>query len=303
MQYGKMNSEFQMILLLADTKDYTIEEVCKEVGISRRSFYYYLAFLRENGFMLYKNKRAYHIDRRSPFVKKLIDTMTLTDEEVITVRKLLDMVGNSSNVVVRNLRAKLDRYYDFQVLSDVSLHERASRCVNTLYDAIKGKMVARIVGYSSPHSHTVNDRLVEPFLFLNNNQDIRCYELSSGVCKTFKIARMEDVKIVNQRWTHDSEHRRVYTDLFMFSSEDHYPVELRLGQLAHNLLLEEYPQASASVIEDGTDHWLFQTEVCSYAGIGRFVIGLFDDIEILKGDGLKQYVKEKIESMHEKCSQ
>ena len=49
--------------------------------------------------------------------------------------------------------------------------------------------------YSSPHSNTTSNRIVEPFMFMNNNNDIRCYEIASGQNKTFKISRIESVVI------------------------------------------------------------------------------------------------------------
>ena len=43
-------------------------------------------------------------------------------------------------------------------------------------------------------------------------------------------------------------------------------------------------------------HWLLKLEVCSYIGIGRFVLGLYDDIKVLGDDGFKDYLKNKLEN-------
>ena len=43
----------------------------------------------------------------------------------------------------------------------------------------------RFVDYSSPHSHSVTNRVVEPFLLMNNNQDVRCHEIETRTNKTF----------------------------------------------------------------------------------------------------------------------
>ena len=45
--------------------------------------------------------------------------------------------------------------------------------------------------------------------------------------------------------------------------------------------------------ENGT--WLLSLDVCSYIGIGRFVLGLFDDIEVVGDEGFKRYLKEKLD--------
>ena len=77
---------------------------------------------------------------------------------------------------------------------------------------------------------------------------------------------------------------------------------MRLGLLAHNLFLEEYPQASRNIKPDGDDpsHWILELVVCDYRGVGRFVIGLYDDIEVLGCDSFKDYIREKIEKMYNK---
>jgi hypothetical protein len=40
-------------------------------------------------------------------------------------------------------------------------------------------------------------------------------------------------------------------------------------------------------------------DVCAYRGIGRFVLGLYDDIEVLGSPDFIDYLKEKIHSFIE----
>jgi predicted DNA-binding transcriptional regulator YafY len=47
------------------------------------------------------------------------------------------------------------------------------------------------------------------------------------------------------------------------------------------------------------NEWLLETSVCSYEGIGRFIMGLLHDIEIIEPVELKNFIREKIKS-HEK---
>lgn len=44
----------------------------------------------------------------------------------------------------------------------------------------------------------------------------------------------------------------------------------------------------------------FHTEVCKYEGIGRFVLGLFEDIEIINSPDFVLYLKEKVQNISEK---
>lgn len=83
----------------------------------------------------------------------------------------------------------------------------------------------------------------------------------------------------------------------MFSGEETLPVKLRLGRLSYNLLTEERPDAQRYITPDGDEHWLFEAPVCSYLGIGRFVLGLYEDIEIIGDDGFRSYIRSKIAAM------
>ena len=171
---------------------------------------------------------------------------------------------------------------------------RTSHNVSVLYDAIKFKQLAVLKNYSSPHGRSQKNRMVEPFLLMNNNNEVRCYEPESGMNKTFKLSRMEDVELLDIKWSHEHEHRRMYTDIFMFSSEEQLPVSMRMGRLAYNILREEYPTTAKYITPDGDDHWLLAMPVCSYVGITRFVLGLFEDIEVLGSDEFIAYLHDKI---------
>ena len=64
--------------------------------------------------------------------------------------------------------------------------------------------------------------------------------------------------------------------------------------LSRNLLVEEYPLAERDIrqLDDGL--WLLETKVCNYLGVGRFVIGLMEDIEIVDSTDFKRYIDEHI---------
>ena len=81
--------------------------------------------------------------------------------------------------------------------------------------------------------------------------------------------------------------------MFGFSGEQCYTIRLRMGQLSYNLMLEEYPISSAFFTPEDDYHWILETDVMSYLGIGRFILGLYDDIDVLGDEGLKAYIAQK----------
>ena len=296
MRFDKLKKQLELLILLSDGRNYTIEELCERMELSRRNFYYLLDFIKHAGFIVFKNQGCYHIDRRSPFFTQLLQTIQFTDRDVKTIHSVLTMAGNDSEMV-NQLRQKLENAYSLSVSADSPVRRQMDSNLKMLRKAMSEKKTVRLVGYSSPHSHTVKDRIVEPFLLLHDNQDVRCHELVSGANKTFKISRMTGVEMLDTPWLHEDSHRQVFTDIFMFSSEERHRVRLRLGQLSHNLFMEEYPQGAHYVTPNEDGSWLLDIEVCDYRGLGRLVLGLFKDSEVVEGDGFKAYMKDEINSL------
>ncbi|MBR1445526.1 MAG: transcriptional regulator, partial [Alloprevotella sp.] len=42
---------------------------------------------------------------------------------------------------------------------------------------------------------------------------------------------------------------------------------------------------------------LFETDVCSFLGIGRFVLGLLDDIEVVGSKEFRTYLAKRLDTM------
>ena len=293
MRHDKLERELDLLLLLTENRHHDVETLCQRLSISRRMFYYYLESFRDWGFIVEKSGRCYSIDRESPYLKRLFETINFTEEEALTMLSILNKVGEE-NALAQRIRYKLNRFYDFHILDNPALRERVAHCVSVLYDAIKRKRVVKIMDYASPHSDTVSDRVVEPFLLLNDNNDVRCYELSSGENKTFKLSRMRDVIMLDLSWSHEARHKQVFTDIFMFSGEERFPVAVRLDRLAYQVFVEEYPRATHAVTPEDSAHYVLRTEVVSYRGIGRFVLGLYDHVEVLGDEGFQAYVRETL---------
>ena len=292
----KLGNELTLIQLMTDGNDYTAEDLCNHLECTRRNLYYYLQFLREYGFGVLRNENYYSLDVNSPFFSNLASSVNFTLQEAVLIHNLADS-AEQKNPAVLSVKKKLERYYDLRFFSDSKYKKKQLRNLKDISDAIAAKRIVCLKEYSSPHSHTFTDRVVEPFLLMNDNQDVRCYELSSGKNKTFKLSRITKVEVYDAPWINESEHKKVFTDMFSFSGEELYTVKLRMGQLSYNLVTEEYPISSNSFSKQEDNHWIVSLDVVSYLGLGRFVLGLYDDIEILEGDGFKDYIKSKIVKM------
>lgn len=293
MRHDHLKRELDLLLLLTQNRTYAPDDICQRIGISKRSFYYYIEFFEQAGFKVEKHYGRYCIDRTSPFFERLLDLVQFSEDEALLIKQLITDAGDSSPRL-RDLHRKLDSFYDFRILEDEQLQHKVAHIRTTLYNAIKSHRLVEIIDYSSPSSHSVTKRIVEPFMFLNNNNDIRCYELSTGKNKIFRLSRMGDVVKLDEEWSHEAEHKQAYIDLFSFSGEHTMKVSMIMGQLSHNVMIEEYPASTVGFIQRDDEKWYFETDVCSYLGIGRFVLGMYDDIEVLGDRGFIDYLTTKV---------
>lgn len=220
------------------------------------------------------------------------------DDKYILKRAIESVDGNTS--LKQNLKEKLYKVYDYEILSEIVVRSGIADNVHNLYEAVKDKRQVAFHEYKSSNSHAVTDRVVEPFAFTANNNEIWCYEPASGKNKLFKVSRITSVEVLETGWQFEESHEEGYTDVFHISSDRRLPVTLRLGMTAANLLIEEFPLAEKYMEREDDAHWLFHTEVCKYEGIGRFVLGLFEDIEIINSPDFVLYLKEKVQNISEK---
>lgn len=292
-----MSKELQLILLMVDGFDYTAEDLCHRIGITRRQIYNYLRKFREMGFVVVTENQTHRLSPDSPFFLALARSVNFTDVEATFLHRLLDGT-DEKNPMVPTIRRKLERFYHLRQFTDTRFKAHNIETLHALMEAIRRQRVVCLKDYSSPHSNTVSDRVVEPYQLLNENLDIRCYELKTRMCKTFKLARIGSVEVYDTPWIYEEQHSRLFTDIFMFSGPERLPVRLLMKQLSHNLMLEEYPISSGCFTPTADGRWLFQADLASYVGIGRFILGLYDDIEILGDVGLQAYVRQKIQSFN-----
>ena len=138
MRHDKLEKELYVLELLTENHTYDIQQICDKLDMSRRNLYYYIEFFRDNGFNIYKQGNCYCIDRDSPFFERLIQRISFTEEEAITIRRALDRYGKG-NAIIGNIKKKLDKFYDFDILAEEQLDENALKKVSCVYNAIKLK--------------------------------------------------------------------------------------------------------------------------------------------------------------------
>lgn len=290
MEYEKLAYQLRLITLLAQGRFLTVSEMADRTGLHPRTVYRNLVRFPDVGLPLEKRGRRYRLSPEAPFLEAVSARLHFSPDEVVTLAQILTSVKTRSAQVTR-LREKLARIHDGGVLIPHDVDETAGANIRAVFEAIRKQRVVLLRGYASPHSRRKRDRIVEPYSFLPGNREVRCYEVSSEMNKTFNLSRADEVVLLDLRWDHADRHKPLYVDLFHFSGEERTRIRLRLGLLAKSVLLEEYPQADAFLSPTDSEHWLLDAEFCSMKGVGRFVLGLMEDIEVVDSPDFEHYLR------------
>lgn len=301
MELQKFSRQLRLMTLLAENTSLTVAQIADRLDITPRSVYRYIGLFKEAGFIVAHERDIYCIDRNSPFFKRITGNITFSEDEAITVAQLLYSVADNSTQI-KNLRAKLERLYNYGVLEAHDADRQLADNISLLYDAVKEHRIAVLKSYRSHHGESVSDRIVEPYQFLNANDDIRCYEMASGKNKTFKISRIGAVELVDLNWSYEQMHDSLFTDVFGFSGKPVGEICMLLSPRAAGLLCEDYPAARAFLGESSGGMRRISAEVCGYLAPMRFVFGLYGDITVEGSDDFITFLREKAKDLTFKFS-
>lgn len=290
MDQPKIERMLRLMKMLASNKNYTIDELAERLGISYRSIYRYIDTFKDSGFVVEKlHSNVYRLGKMPKGYVDLKDLIYFSEEEAYIVNSLINGL-DSTNALKINLKKKLSAVYNSTSIIDYVQKKDIAEHIELLGKAMREKKAVILKGYESSHSGEISDRWIEPFEFSTNCIDVWGYDLEKKENKVFKISRIGKVKALGEDWTKEDKHRKSMTDCFRISSYEQTPVKLELSMMAKNLLIEEYPLAEQDIRKEG-DKWILETMVSGMEGVGRFVIGLAPEINVVDSPALENYIR------------
>ena len=292
MDQPKLERMLRLMKYLSGNVNYTVGELGRKLEMSPRTVYRYLDTFKSAGFSVTKLYgdvyKLASMPREAIEIDKLI---YFSEEEAYLVNSLIDQLV-PTNSLKANLKQKLSAIYRSTSIADYVADRNNAAHVEALGRAVQDKLKARLNDYESGNSHTIRDRLIEPFAFTADYADVWAFDLEDGRNKTFKISRIGgEVEVLDEPWANEEKHHRSSMDIFRTTGEEPEHIVLRMSLLAKNLLEEEYPMA-AKYISKGKDGWILETDIYQMRGVARFVAGLMGEISILEGSKLMDYMKE-----------
>lgn len=291
MDQPKIERMLRVMQLLSSNTKYTLDELARKLDLSKRSLFRYIDTFKNAGFAVQRiDEGVYKMTTYNKELSDLSQLVYFSEEEAIVISHLIENL-DGTNALKAGLKQKLAAVYDATSISDYIDNKGKSEVIETLANAVKGKKQAALTGYASSHSGKDKDYIVEPYKFTKDFVDIIAFDTAACVNKIFKISRVKDVRMLDS-WKFEDKHEEQPIDSFRMSGSPLEHVRLKLTLRAKNLLTEEYPVTGVEVTQVKRS-WFWEGDVNSLEGIGRFVLGLPQDVSVEEGPRLKAWLAEK----------
>ena len=296
MDQPKLERLLRLMKMLTANSYLTLEEIATRLSITPRSVYRYIDTFRTAGFVIKKKNNCIRLDKSSPYFKDISELIHFTEEEAYILKSAIESI-DENNILKQNLKKKLYTVYNYKILAETIVDGRLGRNVRQLVQAMDEQQTVLLKSYSSSHGNDIRDREVEAFAFTTNYEQVWCFCLEDREVKLFRVSRIGAVEVLPESWQHEDVHVAGYIDIFRMHSDNRLPVKLKLGLPSSSLLVEEFPIASKHLQKISDNEWILDIEVCSYEGVGRFVLGLMGDIEIIDTPEFLRYIGNQVEKM------
>lgn len=285
---AKLLRLFQIIAVLKGGH-WTIRQLAERFDTSDRTIYRYINLLEEVDFLIEKD-----FDNRFFIITSEDDPSQaqFSVEETRLMKKLIQS-GTSENPLKNLLLKKLSLNSELDSMPRLFLKARLGKFVDQLAEAIKSKHPVVLKNYHSANSNEIRDRHVEPIHFGDNYQSIMALDTTDKVCKQFKLDRIGEIMVLPKHFDFESLHKKNQTDIFGFTGDASTWIELQLSLRAYLLLREEFPLAVPYLTKQ-ENHYLFHGPVANFEGVGRFTLGLADEISIKSPEEFITFCKKKI---------
>ena len=286
---AKLLRLFQIIAVLK-SGHWTIKQLADRFDTSERTIYRYINLLEEVDFLLEKD-----FENRF-FIITTDDDPTQSQfsiEETKLIKKLIQS-GAQDNPLKSSLLKKLSLNSELDSMPRLFLKVRLGQFVDQLAETIRSKNQIVLKNYHSANSNEIRDRLVEPIHFGDNYQSVVALDTQDKICKQFKLDRIGEIIEMNTKYKFEELHRKNQSDIFGFSGDSNAWITLHLSLRAYLLLREEYP-LSIPYTERTEDGYHFHGPVSSFEGIGRYVLGLMDEVQVKGPEPFKAFIENKLQ--------
>lgn len=192
----------RLIRLLRERKR-TAKQLSDILSANIRSIYRDLEEIKTFGYMVFCDEQS----RYGLEANEAGSRTHFTLEETRLIREHLSALPNA-HPLKSSIERKLYLSSELIPLADELTDKHRGIMISRINTAIANGCLIKLVRYHSNNSASEEDRIVEPISLTEDYAILNAFEVRSQKQKTFKLARMEDVQILNGI---SSELRTVYS--------------------------------------------------------------------------------------------
>ncbi len=298
MEHTSIERLARLIRILARNTRHTVAEIAKKLETSERTAYRYILTLKIAGVNVIKRfGSVYAIDVDDPdiIIRKLGKSPVKTEKTEKAESGIILQRPCQDLKLARDTYQVLEQMDELEMLDDAPYLQRTVANVTLLQMAAEnGKRVT--VTYDSNRWGRRTKRVIEPYDFFFYYNFVWCFDHEKQRNMPLRISRMGEVTVSEENCLYTERHRKQIIDAFGCWGHYKKHIRLRLSMQARNLMTEAHPLSMIDIKEDPAypdgERWILDTGVCDYSGLTRYIMGMLDEVEILEGDGLKEYIQE-----------
>jgi len=282
---------FQIISVLKNGR-WSIKSIAQRFDASERTIYRYIKLLEEVDFPIEKGfDNMYFISTSEDEPTQSVFTI----EEMKLIKKLIQ-TEVENNPLKGLLLKKLSLNSEMDKVPRLIVKSRVGKLVEQIGHTIRNKKQVILKSYHSANSSEITDRLIEPIEFGDNYQTIMALDTKDKKCKQFKLDRIGEVVEVDKPFKFETYHIRSTADIFGMTGKNETVITLHLKMRAYLLLREDHPLSVPYCEKNENGYYQFHGPVNNFDGIGRFVLGLLDEVRIIQPIEFKKFIAGKIDS-------
>lgn len=281
-----------LIRLLNSTPRRNAKQLMQIQGQSKSTFYRDLKLLERLGYFHDQDQHGrYFLQLKLERGKQSV----LEPDELFFLQDLLQQTSSDSPQAQAILH-KFDLNLNMIPLADALPQLHASRILQVIRVALETQSRVIIKAYHSLSSGVVSDRWIEPLEVTPDYRYLIGWDLDKNRQSQFKLTRIQDIEFTEGKVTPGRLASPM--DIFGLTGEEWLDVKLRLSNTAHHLLIEEFP-LSRTYIRRRHNGVFFEGQVRNWKGIGRFILGLPGEVEVIAPAELKVYLQERVKLIGE----
>lgn len=224
---------------------------------------------------------------------KLRDSIDIMGKEAIKRPDFIKDAYRRNSITTEELTNKIRKQVEIDKRNIINDKEKQSPIA--VQQAIDTKKLIRLENYQS--SSSVSSRTITPVELLPLRGLVVGIEKGQKDVKIFKLNRCESVVVLDESCNPPAK-KNYQVDPFNMlapSSSKQFDVHLKLNRQAWLLLKETYPYTEDLITDEKVGQYPFslKCQISKVEGIGSFCMSTLGCFEIVEGEELKRYIKDK----------